>query len=123
MADRIVFDEAALQQLFASPDGPTGKMLAKRAVRVVAHAKKNMSAGGGRTYARGRTSHTASAPGQPPAVDTGRLRASIDSDLGADSRGLVARIGTNVVYARHLELGTVRMAARPFLRPALKAAK
>lgn len=120
MAERIVFDEAALADLFDSPAGPVGKELARRATRMTTRIKRDLSKPGtGRTY--GRRRHRASAPGQAPAVDTGRLRASIANELGRDGRGLFARIGTNVDYAPHLELGTSKMAARPFLRPALAA--
>jgi HK97 gp10 family phage protein len=35
----------------------------------------------------------------------------------------VAKVGTNVEYARHLEYGTVKMRPRPFLRPALSSLK
>lgn len=49
------------------------------------------------------------------AVDTGRLRASI-SHASDDSS---AYIGTNVEYAPYVELGTHKMAARPFLRNAI----
>lgn len=53
-------------------------------------------------------------------VDTGRLRASITSSgLQRDSRGAYVEIGTNVEYAGHVEFGTVRAAAQPYLRPAL----
>ena len=47
-------------------------------------------------------------------VDTGRLRNSIShqADDGA------VYIGTNVEYAPYVELGTSKMAARPYLRPA-----
>lgn len=59
---------------------------------------------------------------QPPHVLTGRLRTSITHDVDM-TRGrrckVLGLVGTNVKYARHLELGTSRMAARPFLRPAL----
>ena len=48
-------------------------------------------------------------------VDTGNLRNSI-SHAQLDSRAEV--IGTNVYYAPYVELGTHKMAARPFLRPA-----
>lgn len=61
----------------------------------------------------------ASAPGQPPHLRTGRLKTSIAYEVTESSRGVEARVGTNVQYALHLELGTSRMAARPFLRPAL----
>jgi HK97 gp10 family phage protein len=122
MASRVVFDEAALAALFSSAEGPVGKTLARRAIVVEGTAKRSMSSGGGRSYRRGGVTHVASAPGTAPAVDTGRLRASITHELGRDSRGLYARIGTNVRYAVYLELGTRRMRPRPFLRPALQSA-
>ena len=56
-----------------------------------------------------------SKPGEPPHVQTGRLRASVASER----TGMMARVGTNVVYGRWLELGTVDMAARPWLRRSL----
>jgi len=98
MADGyIVFDQAGLDQLFSSPSGPAGKHLKKLGIRVQRHAVRNCP------------------------VDTGRLRASIAEELGEDSRGLVERIGTNVNYAKHVEFGTSRMRAQPFLRPAIKS--
>ncbi len=36
---------------------------------------------------------------------------------------LTVRVGSNVEYAKYLELGTRRMAARPWLRPALAQSK
>lgn len=49
------------------------------------------------------------------AVDTGRLRGSI-SHTHDDS---AAYVGTNVEYAPYVELGTHKMAARPFLKNAM----
>lgn len=49
-------------------------------------------------------------------VDTGRLRNSITHAIDTDEQA--AYIGTNVEYAPYVELGTVKMQARPFLRPA-----
>ena len=40
-----------------------------------------------------------------------------------DKRDLVARVGTNLYFAKFLELGTSKMAARPFIRPALEKMK
>ena len=50
-------------------------------------------------------------------VDTGRLRASIGHAL--DEEGLTVYVGTNVQYAPHVELGTHRQRAQPYLRPAV----
>ena len=49
------------------------------------------------------------------AVDTGRLRGSISHAVARDS----TYIGTNVEYAPYVELGTYKMASRPFLRNAI----
>jgi hypothetical protein len=56
-----------------------------------------------------------SAPGEPPHLQTGRLRASVAHAV----EGLVGRVGTNLDYGRWLELGTRLCAARPWLRRAL----
>lgn len=59
-----------------------------------------------------------SKPGEPPRKQTGRLRASVQKEVDAES--LTARVGTNVEYGRHLELGTKRgVKPRPWLRRAL----
>lgn len=52
-------------------------------------------------------------------VDTGRLRSSIQHVPGRDARGVYVDVGTNVEYAPHVEFGTQRQAAQPYLRPAL----
>lgn len=61
--------------------------------------------------------HTASAGGDPPATDTGRLRNSIMFEKLGD---LTAAVKTDVEYGTYLEYGTINMAARPFLRPAVE---
>lgn len=48
-------------------------------------------------------------------VDTGRLRNSITHQQESEN---VEVIGTNVSYSVYVELGTSKMSARPFLRPA-----
>lgn len=48
-------------------------------------------------------------------VDTGRLKNSIKSEVDGD----FAIIGTAVEYAPYQELGTSRMKAQPYLRPAV----
>jgi HK97 gp10 family phage protein len=95
----IVYDRRAIEKLFEGPGGPVAKDLERRAIRV-------------------RNAAVRVCP-----VDTGRLRSSITYETGRDSRGLVARIGTNVEYAAHVEFGTGRMRAQPYLRPSLDAAR
>ncbi len=68
-----------------------------------------------------RTKYVASAPGEAPAVATGNLLSNIEVEFS--ERNLVAEIGVleyaKVDYAAYLEFGTSKMAARPFLGPAL----
>ncbi len=107
-------NEAELNRLLtAGPEAPVFRDLAKRAIRVQNSAKL----------------HATDRPG--PRVRTGRLRGSITWDLGRDSRGPYADIGSAVHYALYVEQGhrVVRSGrvvghapAYPFLRPALLAA-
>lgn len=72
--------------------------------------------GTGRIYARGKTvQHQASAPGEPPAPDTGRLRNSIVTEVTRSNVEVVGIVAVNTEYAAKLELGTERMKRRPFL--------
>ena len=65
--------------------------------------------------------HLASAPGQPPNTDTGRLVGSIETDFLPKRGGLLSgAVFTRLEYGRHLEFGTQKMAARPWLFPALE---
>lgn len=66
---------------------------------------------------RGKVVHQASAPGEAPASDTGRLVNSIV--MRVDEGDLIALITAGTEYAPYLEFGTRKMAARPFLNPAL----
>lgn len=98
-----------------------GKAVLATAVEMRADIVKSIQRGpaSGVTYEKykPRRTHTASAPGQPPMSDTGRLANSITFDRLGD---LTAVVGTKVDYAVHLEYGTERMAARPFFRPAVE---
>ena len=61
-----------------------------------------------------------SLPGEPPKVLYGRLRQSIGHIVRRVGNVVVALVGSNVVYARALELGRPpNLAARPYLRPSL----
>lgn len=70
----------------------------------------------GRQYRRGSRIHTASAPGEAPAVDTGFLINSIQTHIKSDTE---AEIIIPAEYAEGLEFGTSKVAARPFVRPAI----
>jgi len=54
-------------------------------------------------------------------VDTGRLRASIGSEiLRTAGSEIVGRVGSNIDYASYQEFGTRYQSGKPFLRPALE---
>ena len=76
----------------------------------------------GRIYKRGGVTHRASAPGEAPASDTGRLINSITAHINKISLNKLESFvvaGRGVVkYARMLEFGTAKMGARPFMLPA-----
>lgn len=76
----------------------------------------------GRVYQKrqykGKILHRASAPGEPPATDTGNLAGSIYSRMTGN---LTGEIGATAEYAAVLELGGAHIAPRPALTPAVKA--
>lgn len=63
--------------------------------------------------------HQASAPGEPPAMDTGALANSGYHMMTGKTEG---EIGFTAEYAIPLEMGTVNMRPRPFLVPAVEQA-
>ena len=118
------------------------KSIAKACHDVETDCKESMKPGSGRTYIRYGKVHKASAPGEPPAVDYGRLRASISSNwsqsgmefgkvgskaktddgISRPDKPWTGVVGTNVEYAEDLELGkeSRNLKPRPYLRPALE---
>lgn len=71
----------------------------------------------GRLYRRRGVVHQASAPGEAPANDTGRLVNSRSIQLFPDR--LAARLNFGTKYAGMLEYGTPKMEPRPFARRSL----
>ncbi|HMW02618.1 MAG: HK97 gp10 family phage protein [Blastocatellia bacterium] len=64
--------------------------------------------------------HQAAGPGEPPAVDTGVLRGSIQVE---QKTPLTCVVRTNTEYAAFQEFGTTEMPAHPFLLPAVEKAR
>ena len=88
------------------------------AVRLIQQGPKT-----GKVYQKGgrllpRRTHQASAPGEPPASDTGDLVGKIHArrDESGDYE-----VGTKVTHGLYLELGTKTIAPRPWLFPALES--
>jgi len=71
--------------------------------------------GGGRVYGK----HRASAPGEYPATDSGRLANSVDSEMTGPRSGALF---SAVEYAGFLTSGTSKMAPRKMLADALHEA-
>jgi hypothetical protein len=101
------WNEAEYEKLLK---GPVVADLVRRAIRVQAAARTGWSA-------------PPSMPGGKPAVRTGLLRGSIAWRIGADAISPFVDVGTAVQYGIFVEIGTKNMAARPFLVPALEAAR
>lgn len=73
----------------------------------------------GRHYRRGKKTHVASSPGNPPAIDSGDLIKSVIFDV----RPMEIEVGSIISippYPRYLEEGTEKMEARPWLGPAVE---
>ena len=68
-----------------------------------------------------RRTHRSSSAGQPPATDTGFLVNNIFLKFDTDKLGVSVESRAN--YSAFLEFGTSKMAARPFLQPALESNK
>jgi phage gpG-like protein len=104
-------------ELVAKLDSEMRRRLFRAAITVSRYAKKLISVAGTGIGKSGRRRYgvNPSAPGEPPHKQFGRLRASVTHEVS----GSTARVGTNVVYGRFLELGTTKMAARPWLRVSL----
>lgn len=84
----------------------TGRLYYREGISQTSKSGKSFSGG-----------HRASAPGEPPASDSGRLVGSITVEMMPER--LAGQVGPRVDYGKYLEFGTQRMEPRPFMRPAL----
>jgi HK97 gp10 family phage protein len=90
--------------------------------KVEGDAKRSILSGqkSGRIYTRRTVAHQASAPGEAPASDTGRLVNSINTERSGPGEAKVIAGRGIARYAALLEFGTRLMAARPFFFPAFE---
>jgi hypothetical protein len=87
-----------------------GKALFAAGERIQVAAQISITAGA----VSGRN-HIASLPGEAPNQDTGVLGNNIET---VQVKPLLVEVSSNAPYSAPLELGTSRMAARPFMAPA-----
>lgn len=114
-------DKRKLQEIIRNQPQLIDRALGELAVEIVMDAQTSMgSSPAGKSYTRRKKVHVASTAGNPPNPDTGTLRASLRFRKEANGR---YRVEDGTSYGYHLEVGTSRMGARPFLRPAFERAK
>lgn len=77
----------------------------------------------GRDYPRGKSGlmHRASAPGEAPAPDTGQLRALTSTEFEHNGSIANGKVVNNLDKAAKLELGTEKIAPRPFMSKLLSS--
>ncbi len=115
---------AALSRMSDDVRDAVGDAVVATALELQGDVKKRIQRGPatGRVYKKNNPQrlHRASAPGEAPMTDTGRLANSINFDRVGD---LTATVGSNLIYALYLEYGTMDMRPRPYFRPAVEAMK
>jgi len=73
----------------------------------------------GRAYKKGSVTRIASAPGEAPANQTGALVGSLSARVESQGTVTTGIASASTEYAAMLEFGTQKMAARPYMQPAL----
>jgi hypothetical protein len=127
----IVISNDATPKLKASMRSATHAVVAKAVFDIEAGVKNRLAQPGtGKIYGatgpakpgkRGaRKRHQASAPGEPPATDTGTLANSTQGKMLTDTEG---EVRVTAEYARFLEDGTVFIAPRPYFAPSIEAVR
>ncbi len=95
--NKVTTDTDAIYKFMNNTRGPVARDMRRRGRNVKAYAKNIV------------------------AVDTGRLKKSIDSRLLEDGHGIYVEVGSEVEYAIYVEYEV--NGNHSFLRPALKAAR
>jgi phage gpG-like protein len=111
--------QAALRKASAEAQEAVGVAVIGTAMELRGDIIKRIHGGpaSGAVYAKGSVSHQASAPGEAPASDTGRLAGSITFDKTGP---MSATVGSDLVYAAALEFGSGRIDPRPAWVPAIE---
>ncbi len=104
-----------LKNLVSSLDREVSKALFAAGEVVEAEAGRSITAG-----STSGKNHVPSAPGQPPNNDTGVLARNIETVQVEPFR---VEVSSNAPYSVALEFGTSKMAARPFMSPAVQATR
>lgn len=86
VSTRVTLSEAAIAQITRSAGGPVWQAVARAGTTTAGRAKLDLTAN--------------------RLVDQGLLRNSIESEVSVRGESVVARIGTNVDYARFVHEGT-----------------
>lgn len=115
--------QAALSKMTAEMAVQVDAVTTATGLEIAGDIKKRYNRGPatGRVYQKHnpRRTHRASAPGQAPMTDTGRLAGSVTfREVGQAS----VSVESLLAYARHLEFGTFKIAPRPAWVPAAEAA-
>lgn len=111
MAQSQTFQKDVRKELFA---------IAREALREIRGSITKTSGSGRESRGKSGRRRRASAPGEPPAKDTGTLAASLKSGIGRKSQGTRAYVivrSRSGFYGRFLEDGTKNIAPRPFVAP------
>jgi hypothetical protein len=109
--------ERELQELFRAPKHGRLYGITRKKLKQLRRFKA------GKRKSRPSKVHRASAAGEAPAINTGRLRQSVGHVVTDDANGVTVTVGTSIKeppYPSYLETGTSKMAARPAWVPALE---
>jgi hypothetical protein len=111
--------QRALKKLGKDAEAAVSKATVKAGLLLQGDIQKRIQRGPktGAIYTRGNVSHQASAPGQSPATDTGRL---VSNTLFKKTSVMSVEVFNTLQYAPLLEFGTTNIDPRPAWIPAIQ---
>lgn len=109
-----------LKRLSAELRKELGAVVAAAAGLIEDEAKGLIMAGSSSGRETKKHLHEPSRPGEPPNNDRGTLHGNIETVM---KEPLTAEVSSNASYAAALEYGTSKMAARPYMAPAVEATR